>query len=676
MQKRLILILICVAVLFSFSGCVELREYAREASEDVSETPQVTEDLPTLPVDNPDNNDVELLPLEVFTSYVEYTPPDISNDGNTILYRHISGFSDAIIAENWKTGEQTAVEWPSEAAGIPYFYWAPDGETVLFFVDNMGDENYGLYTSNIKTGETKTILPGGENNCYYVADDKNDDKEIYVEILDFNRKLYDLYLLNYETGDKTLVLRNPGDITGYTFDQDGKLMLVTTNDDRAGKHVWINTDFSGTTEFSESDWKEILSWDYEDAGTSGVWTIMQGDEELMYTDSSKNNTTTLYYYDIATGESSEIFNDPNYDIRMTWTDLDLNKVTAVTVEGQKTEWHVLDSSFQDDYDVLSEVGEDFDIYDSSENDDYWIVAYMSDVKETDYYLYDMANHELKFLYNAQPDLQQYEFAHTEPFSYTAGDGLKIEGYATFPAGAEKSSLPTVALVHGGPWSRDTWGYNPEVQFLANRGYLVLQVNFRGSSGYGKDFMNAGDKEWGGKMHQDILDAVSYAVDQGWTDPDRVGVYGASYGGYEALVCAAFSSDVFKCAVDAFGPSSLLTFIESIPPQWSVERADLLKAIGDPDKDAEFMKSHSPLYFAEDMKIPLLIAQGENDVRVPQRESDQMVEALRDAGIDVTYMLFENTGHGFGSNQDRMTFYSAMEKFFAENLGGKIIEGAG
>jgi dipeptidyl aminopeptidase/acylaminoacyl peptidase len=373
---------------------------------------------------------------------------------------------------------------------------------------------------------------------------------------------------------------------------------------------------------------------------------------------------------MSTGDTSEIFNDPNYDIAGSWTDIDLNKVTAVTVYGQKNEWHVLDPAFQDDYDALSAVGSNFEIIDSSKNDEYWIVAYISDVKETDYYLYDMADHELKGIYNAQPDLEQYDFASMEPFSYTAGDGLKIEGYATFPVGVEKKDLPTVLLVHGGPWARDNWEYNSEVQFLANRGYLVLQVNYRGSSGYGKDFMKAGDMEWGGLMHKDILDAVSYAVAQGWTDTGRVGVYGASYGGYEALISAAFSSDVFKCAVDAFGPSSLLTFVQSIPPQWSTERASLLRSIGDPDKDADFMKSRSPLYYAADMKIPLLIAQGDNDPRVPQQESDQMVQALKGAGTPVDYMLFPDTGHGFNTDADRVKFYSEMEKFFAENLGGK------
>lgn len=671
MPKRLLVVFICaVLVMSALTGCIQLRQYVKDSpGASASQSAPATEspgDLPTLP-----NSGADIIPIEIFTTYIEYTPPDISDDGKTILFRHVKGMMDEIVAKNLSTGKETSVMWPGEAAGIPSFCWAPDGETVLFFVDNMGDENYGLYTSNINTGETKTILPGGANNCYYVAEDPNNDKQIYVEIMDFTRSLFDLYLINYETGEKKLVMTNPGDITGYMFDDSGNLKLITTTDSNAGQHVFINKGFSfNTTEFRESEWQEILSWGYEDADSSGVWALMPDGNRLLYIDSSGSNTTTLYEYDMSTGETTEIFNDPDYDIAGTWTDLELGKVTAVAVYGQKNECHVLDPSFQDDYDVLVTAGDNFEVIDSSENDEYWIVAYISDVQETDYYLYDMANHELKGLYNAQPDLQQYEFAPMEPFSYTADDGLKIEGYATFPAGVEKKDLPTVMLVHGGPWTRDKWEYNSEVQFLANRGYLVLQVNYRGSSGYGKAFIKAGDMEWGGLMHQDILDAVEYAVAQGWADPDRVGVYGASYGGYEALISAAFSSDVFKCAVDAFGPSSLLTFIESIPPQWSTERASLIKSIGDPEKDAEFMESRSPLYYAADMKIPLLIAQGDNDPRVPQQESDQMVQALKGAGIPVDYMLFENTGHGFNSDADRLKFYSEMERFFADYLGGK------
>jgi len=627
-------------------------------------------ELPTLPHDSVDN---DLIPLDVIMGYAEYSSPQISSDGNLILYRHMSGYEDNYMVLNWQSGEQSAVNWPDEVYGVPYAIWAPDGETILLFVDNMGDENYGLYTSNVYTGDTSTVLPGGENNCYYVADNPKNDKEIYLCIFNDATSLFDLYLINYETGKKSLVMQNPGDITGYLFDHQGKLRIVTRADDSAGDHVWLKNDTNKkNTQFAENEWQQILQWDYEDADTSGVVGFMQDDTRILYIDSSGSDTSKLATYDMNTGEKAEIFSDPNYDIYGSWTDLELDKVTAVSVEGAYLQWHVLDDSFQDDYDVLKTIDEGvFDIIGSSENDEYWIVAYVSDTKETDYYVYDMAAKEIKMLYNARPELEEYDFAPMEPFSYTAGDGLNIEGYVTFPLNSDKENLPTVVLVHGGPWARDSWGYSDEVQLLANRGYAVLQVNFRGSTGYGKDFMNAGDKEWGGLMHQDILDAVNYAIDQGWTDKERVGIYGASYGGYEALISAAFSSDVFKCAVDAFGPSSLLTFIESIPAKWSIEYQDLIRAVGDPDTEQELMTSRSPLYFADQVEIPMLIAQGGNDVRVPQQESDQMVEALKKAGVPVTYLLFPDCGHGFNSQEDMTKFYSTMEEFLSENLGGRV-----
>lgn len=678
-KKRICIYILAIMMLLTvlLGGCEELRQKAIDAvnqQNEESDLPELSgandgaEDvgkLPTLPKDK------ELIPLDVIMGYVEYTTPQISRDGSKILYRHMTQYEDAVIVEDWATGDATAVRWPN-GQGNPYYNWAPDDETVLFFIDDMGDENYGLYTSNIKTGKTKTILEGGTHDVNYAGNNPDNDKEIYIVNFNFDTELHDVYLLNYETGDMTLILENPGDAINYMFDHAGNLRLMTTTDDHAGVHIWAKLDVNNKNKkFVAGEWKEIFSWDYEDAKTSGVVGFMQDNKRLLYLDTSASNTSTLYTYDIDTGESQKVYNDPDYEIAGSWTDMEADEVVAVNVYSQKIEWEILDESFQDDYDALAALEDGvFDIYDSSENDEYWLVAYLSDTKEMDYYVYEMDTHETTYLYNARDELEQYDFAPKEPISFTASDGLDIEGYVTFPLGEEKKDLPTVVLVHGGPWARDTWEYDSEVQFLADRGYMVLQVNFRGSTGYGKDFILAGDKEWGRAMHQDILDAVQFAIDQGWTDKDRVGIYGASYGGYEALVSAAFSSDVFQCAVDAFGPSSLLTFVESLPPQWSTAYQDLIRSIGDPKTESEMMKERSPLYYADDIEIPMLIAQGANDVRVVQQESDQMVEALKKAGVPVKYMLFPNTGHGFNSHAARQKFYSEMEAFFAEYLGGR------
>jgi dipeptidyl aminopeptidase/acylaminoacyl peptidase len=258
----------------------------------------------------------------------------------------------------------------------------------------------------------------------------------------------------------------------------------------------------------------------------------------------------------------------------------------------------------------------------------------------------------------------------EPFSLTARDGLELHGYLTAPHGAEPSERPTVLFVHGGPWARDTWGYDPTVQWLANRGYLVLQINFRGSTGYGKAFVNAGDREWGAAMHDDLLDTVDWAVASGYADPKRVGIYGGSYGGYAALVGATFTPDRFACAVDLVGPSNLRTLIEAIPPYWAPMVAQLHRRVGNPDEDAEFMWERSPLSRVDEVAIPLLIAQGANDPRVKQTESEQIVAALTERGIPHEYLLIEDEGHGFVKPENRMRFYAAMEAFLAEHLGGR------
>ena len=672
MKKRLItvgLIAVMILSLLLVSGCDELLQQIIDMQDQLENLPAADDPAVEEPA-----GQAEIIPFNVLMGFSEYVNLSLSNNGEKLMYRHTTNFEDDVIVEDWKTGEKNVVVWPN-VAGIPRYFFAPDGETVLFFVDDMGDENYGIYTSNINSGETKTIFPAGDNDCGYVSDNPANEKEIYITKFDFDRNLFDLYLLNYTTGDDKLVLKNPGDIVDYVFDDEGVLRVVGTTDDVAGIHYWLKKDPSGAeTQFKASDWEEIeeLTWTYEDAGTSSVYGFMPDDERILFLDTAHSNTSTLSTYNVLTKQRDDVYNNPDYDINGTWTDLELEKVVAVDYYGETIEWAILDESFQDDYDVLADVGDGiFDIIGSSGQDEYWLVEYVSDVQGSDYYVYDMQNQEATFLYNSRPELKDYDFAHKEPIEYTATDGLKIEGYATFPAGADRKDLPAVLLVHGGPWARDTWEFDPEVQFLANRGYLVLQVNFRGSTGYGKDFVLAGDKEWGGKMHQDILDAVDYAVSMGWADPDRIGVYGASYGGYEALICAAFSSDVFQCAVDAFGPSSLLTFIESIPPQWSTSYQDLIRSVGDPDIEADFMRDRSPLYYADDIEIPMLIAQGENDVRVVKSESDQMVAALEDAGVPVEYLVLEDTGHGFSSAETRDMFYKAMESFFAEYLGGRV-----
>jgi len=350
---------------------------------------------------------------------------------------------------------------------------------------------------------------------------------------------------------------------------------------------------------------------------------------------------------------------------------DTYEIQMVSFVKARIEHQVLDSSIAQDVEEIAKLSTgDFGIYNRTDSDDVWLVGFTEDDQPFSYYAYDRKKKSGTFLFHNRPDLAEYSLATMQPISFTARDGLTVHGYLHLPKGSNEKDLPTVLNVHGGPWHRDTWGYEPEGQWLANRGYAVLQVNFRGSTGYGKEFLNAGDREWGGKMHDDLVDAVQWAIDEGIADPDRMAIYGGSYGGYAALVGATFTPELFKCAVDIVGPSNLITFIETIPPYWSTYLSLLQKRVGNPETEPEFLKSRSPLFSVDNIKIPILIAQGANDPRVKQSESEQVVAAMKEKGIAYEYMLFPDEGHGFAKPENRLRFYAAAERFLSKHLGGR------
>ena len=335
---------------------------------------------------------------------------------------------------------------------------------------------------------------------------------------------------------------------------------------------------------------------------------------------------------------------------------------------------MLDESIKVDFENIRAINPgDFAITSRDDTDTTWVVSFTVDNGPVPFYTYDRQSRAVTFLFSSRPSLSNYSLANMEPITFTSRDGLAIHGYLTLPVGKEKSNLPLILNVHGGPWVRDGWGYNPEAQWFANRGYACLQVNYRGSTGYGKDFLNAGNKEWGGKMHDDLVDAVYWAIEQGIADPKKVAIYGGSYGGYAALAGATFTPDLFCCAVDIVGPSNLITLIQTIPAYWTPLVKVFHLRVGNPDTEEDFLKSRSPLFKVDQIKIPILIAQGANDPRVKQAESEQIVEAMKSKGIEYEYMLFPDEGHGFAKPENRLRFYAAAEKFLAKHLGGRFEE---
>jgi dipeptidyl aminopeptidase/acylaminoacyl peptidase len=611
-----------------------------------------------------------LIPRRVLFGNPERVSPRISPDGASLAWiAPHEGVLNVWIAQLGADG----VDWDSAQVvtedterGIRVFEWAHDGRHLLYLQDTGGDENWRLYDVDLITMQRRDLTPFEGVQAQILATDKKHPSEVLVGLNRDNPALHDVYRLNLVTGDLVKEVENPGFARwvadtelairgGVVLEPDGSLVIKIR--DGAG-----------------GDWRQLLSLPAEDALTSGPIAISADGASMLARSSADADTGALVRLDLASGAADVLAADPEADVAGVRLHPDTREPQIVAWIKERMEYRVLDPSVAADVAAVRALHPgDPNIVAHDQSDVLWLVAFTNDAGPVPFFLYDRQRREGRFLFDHQPELARYELAPMEPFSYTARDGLTIHGYATFPPGAGRAGLPMVLNVHGGPWGRDTWGLDPEAQWLANRGYLCLQVNFRGSTGYGKAFVNAGDREWGGAMQNDLTDAVAFAVAQGWADPARVAIYGGSYGGYAALAGAAFTPDLYRCAVDIVGPSNLKTLIETIPPYWQPQVALFHQRVGNPETDAEFLWSRSPLSRASSIRTPLLIAQGANDPRVKQAESEQIVAALRAAGIDYEYLLFPDEGHGFAKPSNRLRFYAAAERFLARHLGGRAGE---
>ncbi|HEY6787888.1 MAG TPA: S9 family peptidase, partial [Trebonia sp.] len=510
----------------------------------------------------------------------------------------------------------------------------------------------------------RDLTPFEGIHAMLIGASKRKPGEVLVGVNKDNPQLHDVYRLDLATGSLVKEIENPG-FAGWIADED---LLV-----RGALRPQPDGSFDLLVRESDDDeWRTLLSIPAEDATSSDVVAFSEDGRSLLMISAAGSNTGRLARVDLATGKQTVITEDPEADVSGVLLHPDTLEPQIVTILKERVKYVVLDESLADDLKAVRALHPgDPRFAGRDDADTVLLIGFTNDAGPVPYYLYDRATRTARFLFEHQPALSEYELAAMEPFTFTARDGLVVHGYVTFPPGLGRAGLPAVLNVHGGPQVRDVWGFNSEAQWLANRGYLSVQVNYRGSTGYGKAFTAAGDREWGGKMHDDLVDAVSFVVSQGWADPSRVAIYGGSYGGYAALVGAAFTPDVFCCAVDIVGPSNLKTLLETIPPYWATAAAALYRRVGHPVQDEEFLWSRSPLSRARDIKIPLLIAQGANDPRVKQAESEQIVAALTEAGIEHEYMLFPDEGHGFAKPENRIKFYTAAEQFLARYLGGRF-----
>jgi len=608
----------------------------------------------------------ELVPREVLFGNPVKTHAKISPDGKMMAYlAPVNNVLNVWVKTIGKEDDRAVTK--DKNRGLRRYSWSEDNKHIMYSQDVGGDENWRLYGVNLKTDEIRDLTPYEDVKVQIVAKDKYFPNELLIGMNKDNPKLHDVYHLDLTTGKLNLVAKNPGNIVSWSWraDADLKVRCAMAATAEGGFDLLVR-------ENEQEDWQKLLSWEAEDSMTSWPVSFTKDGNSLYLVDSRNANTGRLVKMEIKTGKMEVIAEDPQYDVTYVMIHPNSYQAQAVSFFKARTEWIVLDKSIEDDFKVIAKLDHgDFTISSNRDNaDKTWLVRFNKDNGPISYFAYDREKKKGTFLFNHMPELNKYKLARTEPISFMARDGLTIHGYITFPVWKERKNLPMVLSVHGGPYYRDTWGYEPTTQLFANRGYVCLQVNFRGSTGYGKAFVNAGDKEWAGKMHDDLVDAVGWAVEQGYANPEKVAIYGSSYGGYAALVGATFTPDVFCCAVDIFGPSNLVTHLRSIPPYWSAYLAEIHKRIGNPDTEEEFLKSRSPLFKVEQIKIPILIAQGANDAQVKQEESDQIVEAMKKKGLDYEYMLFEDEGHGFTKPENRLKFFAAAEKFLAKHLGGR------
>jgi len=609
----------------------------------------------------------ELIPLSVLFGNPERVNPRLSPDGSQLAW--IAPHDDVLNVWVAPIGAD-GVDWDAARVvtddtdrGIRQFAWTHDGRHLLYAQDKGGDENWRLYDVDLPTMLRRDLTPFEGVQAQIIGLERSRPDEVLVGMNKANPQLHDVYRLHLTTGDLVKEIDNPGYI-GWVADAELQVRAAAAPQ-RDGSYALMVRDAGS------ADWRELLRIPPGDAESTDVLTFSADGGSLLLATPIDAEASRLVRVELATGATEVLAEDPEADVSAVRVHPDTREPQVVTFLKARSVYRVLDPSVAGHVEAIRRLHPGDPVFAHGDDDDrVWLAAFTNDAGSMSYYTYDTSTGAASFLFQARPELSRYELAAMDPFSFTARDGLTIHGYLSFPPGEDRTDLPTVLFVHGGPWARDTWGFDPEAQWLANRGYLCIQVNFRGSTGYGKAFLNAGDREWGAKMQDDLSDAVAHAISQGWTDPEKVAIFGGSYGGYAALAGATFTPDIYCCAVDVVGPSNLITLIQTIPPYWAPMISMFHRRVGDPEKDRDFLWSRSPLSAVDQIRIPLLIAQGANDPRVKQAESEQIVAALQKAGIDHDYMLFPDEGHGFAKPENRLKFYAAADKFLSRYLGGR------
>jgi dipeptidyl aminopeptidase/acylaminoacyl peptidase len=616
-------------------------------------------------------SEVPLIPREVLFGNPDKAQARISPDGAKISYlAPVNGVLNVWVGPADQPEAAKPVTHDTKR-GIQIYFWAYTNRHILYLQDKDGDENWRVYAVSLESGTVRDLTPFEGVQARIQGVSHLFPAEILIGLNNRNPQLHDIYRVNIETGERSPVFENPGFLDFLTDDNYDVRLGVRFNP-KGGMAV--------TKLSPEGKARALLTIGPEDVLTTNPVDFDRTGKVLYMLDSRGRDTAALTTLDLDTKKSTPIAQDRRVDVGEIMLHPTEKNIQAYATNYKRKEWHALDKGVAKDLKALRSVADgDLAVISRTLDDTKWIVAYTMDNGPVRYYRYDRQSKKATFLFTNRRELENLPLAHMRPTVIQARDGLSLISYLTVPAGADPKGdgrpahpLPLVLWVHGGPWSRDAWGFNSVHQWLANRGYAVLSVNFRGSTGFGKRFINAANREWGAKMHDDLVDAVKWAVRQGIADPRRVAITGGSYGGYATLVGMTRTPDTFACGVDLVGPSNLVTWMNNIPEYWIPILPLLKDRVGDhmTEKGRAFLEERSPLTHAGHITKPLLIGQGANDPRVPRRESDQIVRGMQEHSIPVTYLMYPDEGHGFARPENWVSFFAVAEAFLSQHLGGR------
>lgn len=603
---------------------------------------------------------VKQYPVEDFFRNPEKSSYQLSPNGTYISYMApYQKRMNVFVRKSGETGEGQRITDVTDR-DIAGCAWAND-ERILYLKDDGGDENYALFAVNLDGSDFVPLTNFPEVKTQFIDPLEDDDDHVLIALNKRVSQVFDPYRLNINTGELEMLAENPGNISAWMTDHDTQLRIAVTTDG-------VNTSLlHRATE--EDEWETLMTTNFKESLSPLFFTF---DNKNMYAATNiGRDKSAIVEYDIEKREEIRtLFSHDEVDVSNLSYSRKRKVLTGISYTTDKRHREFLDDHseaiFRDLEDKLP--GYEVAITSSNKNEDKFIVRTYSDRSLGSYYFYDVESKRLDTIEEVSPWLNEEDLCEMTPFSFESRDGLKINGYLTVPKNGQDKNLPLVINPHGGPWARDGWGFNPEVQFLANRGYAVAQVNFRGSVGYGRAFWEASFKQWGRKMQDDVTDAVNWLIEQGIADKEKVAIYGGSYGGYATLAGLTFTPDLYACGVDYVGVSNLFTFMETIPPYWEQYLDMMYEMVGHPEKDKEMLAAASPALHADKITAPLFVAQGAKDPRVNVEESNQMVEAMKKRGVEVEYMVEAEEGHGFRNEENRFAFYRAMEKFLAAHIG--------